>query len=205
MVMALAVISIKAMPGVSGRFNHAVTETTGILEQARQYAVAQNTYVWVLFAPDSTADSTNLNIAVVASKDGLDPAAGAASYNYGTAPSASLELINSAVTQPQIIMREAGQFTAAKIPTLPSIASASNSVASGPYEFMVQIPRQTGATKFTQAIQFTPTGQVRNGPGVVDLVEFGLQPLKGAKVTDEDNIAVIRINGLTGQSRVYRP
>jgi hypothetical protein len=56
---------------------------------------------------------------------------------------------------------------------------------------------------FTQAIEFTPSGQARNGGGPVDVIDVDLQPQKGT-VNDPKNVAVLRVNGLTGETAVYR-
>jgi type II secretory pathway pseudopilin PulG len=224
----LVVISIMALltaiaapalmgPTSSGRMNSNLLQLSGLLEQARQYAIAQNTYVWVAFAPgtDSTGLKT-LSVALVVSNDGTDPASPSswAGYSYGTAPSPQFSLISKIVTLRQISLLNAGTFGTTVMPSLPTtpapVTSTGNSVAGmnssgsgiGTY-FNLQIPGTATTQTFTEAVQFTPTGEVRNGSNPVDLVELDCQPEKGTSA-DTNNVAVIRVNGLTGESVIYR-
>lgn len=218
-VALLTAIAAPALmgPTSSGRMNSNLLQLSGLLEQARQYAIAQNTYVWVAFAPgtDSTGLKT-LSVALVASNDGTDPASPSswAGYSYGTAPSTQIGLISKIITLRQISLLNAGTFGTTMMTSLPAtptpVTGTSNSVAgmnssgSGTGTFFnLQIPGAATTEIFTEAVQFTPTGEVRNGSNPVDLVELDCQPQKGTSA-DTNNIAVIRINGLTGESVIYR-
>jgi type II secretory pathway pseudopilin PulG len=218
-VTILTAIAAPALmgPTSSGRMNSNLLQLSGLLEQGRQYAIAQNTYVWVAFAPgtDSTGLKT-LSVALVASNDGTDPASPSswAAYSYGTAPSSQIGLISKVITLRQISLLNAGTFGTTVMPSLPATPAAvtgtGNSVAgmnssgsgTGAY-FNLLIPGTATAQTFTEAVQFTPTGEVRNGSNPVDLVELDCQPEKGTNA-DTNNIAIIRVNGLTGESVIYR-
>jgi prepilin-type N-terminal cleavage/methylation domain-containing protein len=202
----LTVIGLPALSALStsGGMNETVAELGGLLDQARQYAVAQNTYVWVAFYPNTSATEGNtLTVAIVASKDGTDPSPWA---DYGTIPSDTLGLMGRVKTFKQIKLSDAGAFTAdliSTLPTSPAVDSANN-LADNTAVFHIKLPGATAATSFTRAIQFTPRGEVRNNSNPIDIVEFGVQPQKHT-TSDAHNVAVIRINGTTGQTLVYRP
>jgi prepilin-type N-terminal cleavage/methylation domain-containing protein len=212
-VALLTVIAAPALigPTSSGRMNSNLLQLSGLLEQARQYAIAQNTYVWVAFAPGT--NSTGLktrSVALVASNDGTDPASPSswAGNSYGTVPNAQIGLISNIITLRQISLLNAGTFGASVMPSLPAtpapVTSTANSVASNSSGFFeLQIPGTSAAQAFTEAVEFTPTGEVRNGSNPVDLVDLDCQPERGTSA-DANNVAVIRVNGLTGESVIYR-
>jgi prepilin-type N-terminal cleavage/methylation domain-containing protein len=81
-VVILATISVASLSGLTGaqQFTKEIDQIQGILDQARSYAIAQNTYVWVVFypvdpsistPPDNSGDA--LYVATLASNDGTDP------------------------------------------------------------------------------------------------------------------------------------
>jgi type II secretory pathway pseudopilin PulG len=210
-IMAImAVIAIPNFMGLtsSGRMNQNLTELSGLLEQARQYSLAQNTYVWVAFLPATDATGTKtLSVAVLASKDGTDPASPAswANNSYGVVPSAQIGLVSKIITLRQIALLPAATLTSARISGLPVAPTPINGVASSSGFFSLQVPGTSAPQAFTQALEFTPSGEARNGLNPVDLVELDLQPQKGNAALDQQNVAVIRVNGLTGESVIYRP
>ncbi len=200
---ALAILSVPALSS-SGKLNDTVVELSGLIDQARQYAVSQNTYVWVVFYPDSTpANGDSLTIAILASKDGTDPSPWG---NYGAVPNDSIDLISRIKTFGQIKLSDAGTFNSQNISSLPAMPAidAANSRANNTAQFQIRSTGTSTPTTFSRVIQFAPSGQVRNSINPINLVEFGVQPNKKS-VSDSHNIAVIRISGITGQTLVYRP
>jgi hypothetical protein len=174
----------------------------GLLDQARQYAVAQNTHVWVVFNTDTADSADTLSVAVVASKDGVDPG------SYGTVPSDNFTLISKVRTFPQFKLQNAAYFTRDKIPLLPSrspdVSDPANSL-SGNNAFSIKAPGKATPVTFDRSIHFTPGGEARNAGSPIDIIEFGLQPEKNTSSLDANNVVVMRVNGLTGQTLVYRP
>lgn len=212
-ISAMAIMAAIAVPSLmgltsSGRMNQNLLELSGLLEEARQYALAQNTYVWVAFLSrtDSNGIKT-LSVAVLASKDGIDPASPASwvTNPYGDVPNAQIGLVGKIITLRQISLLPAATLTSAQIPDLPAAPAPINGVANSSGFFNLQIPGTSAPQAFTQALQFTPSGEARNGINPVDLVELDLEPQKGNAIPDQDNVAVIRVNGLTGESVIYRP
>lgn len=201
LMIILTAISFPAVASLtkSGRINQTVTEVGGLLEQARQYAVAQNTYVWVTFHTQTKDNVDKMYVTVVASKDGTDPGI------YGTVPSTTFELISKVRTFQHVQLKEAGTFTPSEVTSLPSspTVGSANALSLGT-PFKIAIPGQTGSATFAQSIQFTPTGEARNAVGPIDVIEFALEPAQTSRASDPNNVAVVRLNGITGQALVYR-
>lgn len=183
----------------SQSFNQTLATLNGTLDQARQYAIAQNTYVWVAFAQTGN----QLDVAVVASPDGTDtttnwtgsPAAGSPSL----IPIAKLQMLNLTT----LVSPNGTGTSRTVVPATPptSVGQPLNNLVS----FTMNLPGQSSPTTFNYALQFTPSGEARVVDGVpVDFVEFAVQPEKGPGVVDARDGAAIQVNGLTGQARVYR-
>lgn len=203
---ALLSLTVTALPSLmkSGQLNSTVSDLAGILSQARQYAVAQNTYVWVAFQPDSNAQGGDaLNVAVLASKSGRDPAPWS---DYGSVPNPAspIDFIGRPRTFSQTRFREAGAITFQSLPSGTASLGIANSLVNGTASFTIKRPGDTAPVQYPRIIQFTPTGEARNSAGPIDIIEFALQPTRGT-VADQNNVAVIRVNGLTGQTTVHRP
>jgi prepilin-type N-terminal cleavage/methylation domain-containing protein len=205
-IAILAIIAGIAVPTVSsllsGRaVDQTVTALSGTLEQARQYAVGQNTYVWVAFALDSV--NSKVNVAVFASPDGTDSST--SWTGNPTAGSSTLVPIAKVQTFPLTALVSpngtAGARTVVPATTPSTFGQPLNSSAA----FTYNLPGQNTATTFNYALQFTPTGEARIADGTpVGLVEFAIEPDKGPGIVNTRNGAVIQINGLTGQNRIYR-
>jgi prepilin-type N-terminal cleavage/methylation domain-containing protein len=214
----MAVLTVLAVPSLLQTSSSAVTQDllrlNGLLEEARQYALANNTYVWVAFAPgtDSLGVKT-LTVAVLASTDGTDPASPQtwAGYSYGTVPSQQIALVNKVVTLRHLQLSAAATFTSSQVPGLPAppspVTAAANSPASNSGGFFqMQLPTGGGPVLFTTALQFTPQGEARNRVNPIDLVDLDLQAQMGnSGQLNSANVAVIRVDGLTGEPTVYRP
>lgn len=197
----LTTLCIPALSSLTkgGQMNQSVAELAGLLDQARQYAISQNTYVWVALSPDiASTDGPQLGVTVLASKTGVDPAP--AGGNYGAVPNDQIALISKPKAFSQFKFEEAGVFGIGKIPNLPTRTAANVGTAS----FSIKLPGASSATTFSRVITFTPAGEARVTSSPIDLIEFGVHPTRGS-VTDDNNVAVLRVNGLTGQTTVYRP
>lgn len=211
LLTVIAVMSLlvsMAVPALSSlakgsQMNQSLMELSGTLDAARQYAIARNTYVWVALRHSPQGDAGDeLSMVTLASKSGTDPSPWS---NYGQVPNAQIEILGKPRTFSQIRLEEAGVFDMSRIPALSGKASvtAGNSLADGKAVFQVKLPGQTSPTDFSRVIQFTPGGEARVSSSVIDVIEFGVHPTRG-NVADENNVAVLRVNGLTGQTSVYR-
>lgn len=189
LLVVASVPAINALSG-SGRVNQTVAEVSGMLEQARQYAVAQSTYVYVAFYTDDTAEK--ICVAILGSKDGTEPA----SLN-DTVPSttAKVDLLSRVRTFERVTLPDTVDVPAPNLPSGGTIDHFNTSAS-----FSIKVPWQSSAVSFKKVIIFTPTGQARNGSTPIEALDFGLQPVKG----NVKNAALIRVNGLTGEAVVYR-
>lgn len=203
LLVSLAVPALSSI-AMGNQMNQSLIQLSGTLDQARQYAISHNTYVWVALRPHTEdPKGDELSVAVLASKTGTDPSPWS---NYGTVPNAQIDLISRPRTFEKLKFEEANTFSASQIPGLvgKSATSMDNTPANSMANFMIQLPGTSVPVSFNRVIQFTPSGEARVSSGVIDVIEFGVHPTRG-KVADEHNVAVLRVNGLTGQTTVYRP
>ncbi len=226
LLVVIAIVALMATAGgpavtalvSSGGANENLNQLSGILEQARQYAVSQNTYVWVAFYPQTVNGVKQVSVAVIASTDGTDPASNNGvnwqTYSYGNlTPNGSLALVNKIVTLKQVSLQNAATYTSSTTPKVSSLplnpaVTSSNGVAtntSGNGFFQIQLPgpANTSPVAFSQAIQFTPSGQAQNSSSPVGVIDLDILPQKG-NVDNLNSVAVLRINGLTGETALYR-
>lgn len=236
-IAILVAISIPALQGLSGgkQFSNRLNEIAGILEQARAYATAQNTYVWVAFYPydpstltlsDNSGDA--LCVAVFASNDGTDPinwtATSISIPSSGTASvsGTSISQILRLASFKQIVIRTENYFTqgsaADQIASLPSAIAVPpngpsaiptfqvnfNGTGSSPLVLPSSIPADAQTGQSISVIQFTPTGAARVSGSPVDSIWIDFQRAKAKGLIDDNNIAALRINGLTGLTTIYR-
>jgi len=205
-LVALAVPALTSM-AKGNQMNQTLIEMSGLLEQARQYAISRNTYVWVAMRPNPNGpNGDELSVAMIASNTGTDPASTPWS-SYGVVPGNQVDLAARVRTFDQIRFEEAGTFTESKIPGLAGktpVTAAKNSPSQGTATFQIKLPGASSTTTFNRVIQFTPSGEARVSSNVIDVIEFGLRPTRGT-TGDENNVAVLRVNGLTGQATVFRP
>lgn len=191
-IAILAVVSIPALRGRADDMNSGLQVAGGVMEFARQYAISQNTYVWV--AVRSTTAVEDGRIAVIASKDGTDVLSWSKA-SIDIASSQDLELVGRVRNLPRIQVVDAATVP---IPKLPSVSGA---VKMATVSF--QIGSGSASQDFNRAVQFTPTGEARVAAGGVDrYIDMALLPQQGSLA--DSNQAVIRIFGLTGKSMVYR-
>jgi type II secretory pathway pseudopilin PulG len=185
----------------------------GILEQARSYAMAKNTYTWVGFAGSvGTTVTGQVLIATVASNDGTakvcqggdgTDTTNQTSMVVGTGPGAVTQLgklarlDNSHIGDTGVPTNNGTDFE--NRPSVPSVYRVS---ASGDttHPFTVQ------NTTFNRWIQFNPRGEavVKGGATqVAQYAEVGLLPARGTTLVPP-NIVAIQISGYEGNIRIYR-
>ncbi|HSI85336.1 MAG: Tfp pilus assembly protein FimT/FimU [Candidatus Methylacidiphilales bacterium] len=209
----LASAGLQAMTRLSGssEANRTISGVTATLDMARQHAVAHNTYTWVIFAANpATTEGFRLYVTVLESRDGTNMADAntpvdldaSATYQVGGTSG------NLVLAQKMEIYRGA-QITplasSSPAPILPE-PSAPNATVS------FRIPDTTASQAVAylnshpeaqRIVQFSPTGQARIASSISQVIELGLQPMKGT-IPDAANSVAIQINGFTGQTRVYR-
>ena len=216
LIELLAVVSIMillvALAGMgwqninaSGRFNKALNEISGILEQGRAYAVAQDTYVWVVLYQNTPASNRPLEAfaAAFASNDGTDP------FNWtGSVAMPSPGAVGS-TTLGQITRTYYYKGLHLQTTTLPNALANPNFPATVPV-FLCTGQSDSGRVALSGSssvywvIEFTPTGAAHNGPNPIDSIWLGMQPSLSPTNLDTHNIASLKVNGITGLTSIYR-
>jgi prepilin-type N-terminal cleavage/methylation domain-containing protein len=218
-LMSLVTFSILGIKGSRDLANDAYT-VQGMLEQARTYAMAENTYTWIGFyeenpASPGTAGTGQVVISVVASSNGMNLATAA---NAPLLPSASLMQV-SKLTKIVNVHLDAVPTASVTRPALAAVTpSDTYQLGSGdypnptasPWSFLYPLTAATSSAArytFTQVIQFNPQGDAnRVSDNPTTLMEVGLQPTHGSVITaNETNFAVLQISGIGGQVITYRP
>lgn len=215
LLMVLAIMSILigglvlSMRGIndSGKFDQSLNNVTGILERSRAYASAQDTYVWVVFYQNTPATGPlDVFVGSFASNDGTDPLNWSGSVTLpspGTVGGTTLLAVTPFYHLKGLHLETT---TLPSAPTSPSLPADNKSAPN----FQCTAPSDAGPVTLSNAnstywvIQFAPNGMARNSANPISSIWFGLQPAYSQTVFDPHNIASIKVNGLTGQSTIYR-
>lgn len=189
--------------GVSkaGKFNANVARLSGILDQARHYAIANNTYVWVAFhqAPAGGGRSQDsVGIAVIASKDGTNPVGWSGTTDV---PGSALEIVNRLEWMEGASLDPSASISALMDPA--SRPARSGQPLTGDVKFRLPLPGDNQTVTFDQVAVFTPRGEAAVGPSPIAFADIGLRPAAGVSAS-HPNVAIIQLSGLTGSQRVYR-
>ncbi len=189
-MMALAVPAYQYLNS-AGNVTKAGNDVAGFLEQARSYAMANNTYVWVGFEKDGK----DLVISAVASRTG------------------TLNVVQTDVTiaNPDIVQlgkilryRNLDLFEA---PLPPGADAASRTILPGMSGTLDAFSFTSGSTTkkivFSgQVMRFSPRGEVRVADDTISRwIALGI---KRSTDANSDNYFGIEIGGLTGNVRTYR-
>jgi hypothetical protein len=152
----------------------------------------------VAFEDSRAGEDDQLRVAVLASKSGTDLPVWGTDDTTGAA--AQTVLLNRISTFKNVKLSGANTFGSGQIPDLSAVANAGD---LGVAAFTVRLPGG-GQGSFSKAVQFTPAGEARNAETLIGAIDFGLQPTRG-RAADVRNVAVVRVNGLTGQRAIFRP
>jgi type II secretory pathway pseudopilin PulG len=218
-MVLMAGLLMPAFTNLQGASNitKAAYDVAGALQNARAYAIASNTYVWVGFfeeiqsAPGSgTAGTGRVILSTIASSDGTSGPIGGAP----TAPSASLFLVNKLL---KVDNTHVAAFTGAAGSVMASGTGTSTGggntfdtrpLASAQIVLSGSTQFQVGSYQFKQMLQFNPRGEVTlsgSGNQLLPVVEVGLQPTHGtAPDVNNRNVAAIQITGVAGNVTIYR-
>ena len=195
------------------QMNSDVTTLQGILEEARETALASNTYVYVGFttpAANPTASAPD-GVSVIAfeSQDGLDVLNNFA--NSATLPQNDLQMLNRIQRLPGVQIVDVGNVLVTASGYTPPTANGtpvdlgglSTSGTTITWKFTT-----TSTLTFACGFEFCPNGEAKvpvsaNPPTWYDEFQFALAPaVKGLNGKD---VAVIRISRVTGKATIYRP
>ena len=178
-----------------------------MLDLARQYAVANNTYTWAVFASDPSSKTGALYSVIIGSKDGTSTSDGFTAIDLDVVGTYDLK----SPTSNLMILQKAETYRGAEIGTLsqspaPSGASAMAPNANVSFTFpnsSIAIAYLNANPKAQRIVQFDPNGQSYISGSMSQAIELGLLAMKGS-VPDPNNVAAIEVDGFTGQTRVYR-
>ena len=188
----------------------------GVLDTARTYAKANNTYTWVGFFEEDVSSTTPGTIGVgrfvmeiVASKNGANVA------TSGPIPATSLIQVDKLTKIDNVHLTAfadgSGQPPGTTFDTRPpvtfngtqySIATLPNSITS------FQYPAGSPYT-FSKSVQFGPGGEARVNNSESSLhpaAEIGLEPTHGATIPASipANVVAIQFTGVGGNVKIYR-
>jgi Tfp pilus assembly protein FimT len=201
----------------------------GVLDTARTYAKANNTYTWVGFMEADVSRDASVSpqisgtgrvaIAIVASKDGTrgyditntslsNPAW--TSYNNGANLVAvgklqHLENVHLAGT-----LTMAGNMARPSVPSNYIIGNAATASIT-PFDWPLGSALNGGQYSFQKVINFDPQGVARiqyatNTDTISPYTEVGLQQTHGTTVdANNPNVVAIQVSGVGGNVTVYRP
>lgn len=182
-ITIVALMSLLAIVGLnsastSSHTNKAMTSIGGMMDFARQYAIAQDTYTYVAFS----TNSTNLTATIFASSTGRSL------FN-----SADLVKIAPPREIPQMILVSGGSTYGGWTPPTPP---APTTGAGTNWSITSQ------GKDYKTMVAFTPSGAASVKTDVLnEVIQFGLIPLNG----DGKKGFAVRISGLTGLNTLLRP
>jgi len=161
-------------------------DISDLLEQARAYAMAHNTYAWVGFAKSGT---DSLLVGVVASRNG--------NSNPAPADLVRIDRVRSFDRVRVVSLDSSGARPAAE-----SDGQIAN-LTSAILPFSIEGGRPI--TFDSQVIQFDSRGECRIAPDQpYRIAELGLQEVVGDQVRNVDNYVAIQIGGLSGAVTFYQ-
>jgi prepilin-type N-terminal cleavage/methylation domain-containing protein len=216
-------------------FTSAISGISTTLEQARAYAMANNTYVYVgigeFVATESssttprTAGIGQIVVATVASRDGTrgyDPTTAESSWPAYYLKGAPLQAIDKLKLYDNAHLVDlgdtppaTGNMSRTKVDPAYRITNAA-CVPVTSFEWPLGTDLGSGQYQFNNVIQFDPQGVVRiqekdNSDAIAVAAEIGLQPSHGTAVSplpSDQNTgmqAALDIDCMTGAVQIYRP
>ena len=193
----------------AGNANRAICGASSILDLGRQYAVSNNTYTWVVFASNPTPGSgSSLYAVILGSKDGSNTSDGVAAVDLDAGGTYDLGSTSSNLFAIQKVEAyrgvQLGTLSQSPSPATPTPvgpnAKVSFKFSSANAEGDVYLNSHPSAQR---VVQFSPNGQSLIAASMSQVIELGLQGMKGVAL-DPNDVVAIQVNGFTGQTRVYR-
>ncbi len=204
----LVTLAVPALKGVSesGAMTQALTRIGGTLDQARAYAVANNTHAWVAFTENAESGESWVEMVAFASRTGLGFDTGSANAAVQYPQDARIELISPVEKIRQIrldgaIPEENALNSDDALPQAKEVAD----FAAADRGLHLQIKDKA----YTRSIHFHPGGEASITTAIPEVIQIVVMPEKNAGATpserDRRQATVIRVSGLTGQAIIYQP
>ena len=223
-LMALITPAFTSLKSASDITSAAYT-VQGVLDQARTYAQANNTYTWVGFFEENVSNPSpnsatpkfgRIVMSIVASKDGT--------IVYDPSNPAKIDTTKLIQVGKLIKIEEAHLWTHTDSPsgagstydTRPNVTAiycigdASPPTSLTPFQYPVGNPEPAAQYTFVKAIQFSPGGEARinNSTSTYSLqttAEIALRPTHGTTVdTIGPNPVAIQFTGVAANVKIYR-
>ncbi|XHR29748.1 MAG: Tfp pilus assembly protein FimT/FimU [Chthoniobacteraceae bacterium] len=217
----LAVVVMPAVSSIGGgqSLTNAASDISSTLEQARAYAMANNTYVYVGFYEADASQPVGvrpqksgigrLYVAVVTSKDGTS------GYSDGTWSTATVNpnLVNLGKLQHfdgvHLVDKSiVNTLTHMDLNTANNLDLSTDSATP----FSAPIGASVATCTFSKVIQFSSSGAVNRitdltaNPAIPSYIQWGIVPAYGNHISSSvANCAGIQMDGLTGSVRIFRP
>jgi prepilin-type N-terminal cleavage/methylation domain-containing protein len=224
-LIAPAFTTIKGAGDVTG----AAYTIKGVLDTARTYAKANNTYAWVGFFEEDVSNPPNagngrLVMSIVASKDGT--------IIYDPTNLAQQDLTTNVTQVGKLTKIDNVHLwthtdtptgtglnfdTRAFVPSTYCIGDVSPSASTTPFQYPVGNPAPTRQYQFSKAVQFNPRGEAQinnstvgaNGAPIYPpqrAAEIGLEPTHGnvAPPSMPANAVAVQFTGIGGNVTIYR-
>jgi len=200
----------------------------GVLDTARTYAQANNTYTWVGFKEENVANPASPNsdtpavgrlvMSIVASKDGTMLYTGNLGSPVTLDPTSPAPLIQvgKLVKIDNLHLKTFSSPTATPPPdsfdTRPVIASSASQIGDNAPpnpSLTFHYPVGSSSSPFTKVVQFTPRGEAvidNSNYALAPVSEIGLEPTHGATVPASipANVVAIQFTGVGGNVKIYR-
>jgi Tfp pilus assembly protein FimT len=215
LMTALVVPAMNSLGG-AGDISRAASDISDVIQQARSYAMAHNTYVYFgIKEVDSSKDGLTdgqgrLAVAILVSRNG-ERSSGALS----TDPNAN----NAAVPISKLLKFDNVHLTTSPLPSSGGMARETDSsrvvnlASSDPSLTKFTWPSGAGTAKdFDRVMEFDPQGvaRVQTDPAksreIKGWIEIPIELSHGGRSSSaEKNVAAIQVDGMTGSVRVFRP
>jgi prepilin-type N-terminal cleavage/methylation domain-containing protein len=203
----MMIVVLPAVSGISGagKVTKAAFDVAGTLEQARAYAMANNTYVFVGFTERDGIDPSKTGIGqiLVASMGSIDGTRNFGANNSNLFPLAKLRRIDNAHLQDSLPNSGAMERP---------LVDATCRVGSDTFQlgdpFTSGFSFSPGNYSFTKIIQFDPRGSASIPSSTLSIphfMEIGFVGARGNLVASTTNCAALILFGITGSVKIYRP
>jgi prepilin-type N-terminal cleavage/methylation domain-containing protein len=228
LLMAPAFTTIKGSTDVTS----AAYTIKGVLDTARTYAKANNTYAWVGFFEENVDNPASPNsdtprvgrivMSIVASKDGTMLYTGNLTSSLildGPPNQTALIQIGKLTKIDNVHLKGFAAATATPPPdtfdTRPAVSFTAAQIGDTNFPpnpaltFHYPVGTSPGQYAFTKVIQFSPRGEciiTNSNYTPARIAEVGFLPTHGATVPNPipANVAVVQINGFAGDVKIYR-
>jgi hypothetical protein len=210
----------------AGDVTSAAYTIKGVLDTARTYAKANNTYTWVGFYEENGSIASSPNsatpkigrvvISIVASKNGTMIYNSSNPAKINTTSLTQVDKLTKIDNVHLTTFTDTPSGTGTTFDTRPNVASAYRigdtmpSDSLTPFQYPVGNPEPNAQYTFVKAVEFSPRGEARvnNSTTAYTLqtaAEIGLRLAHGSTVdTVSPNLVAVQFTGVGGNANIYR-